>query len=278
VSVRPAEVVRRATDYLARHDVQSPRATAEALMMMVLGTDRAGLYARNDGLDAREARMFGRAICQRCSGTPLQHLTGVQPFRRIDVEVRPGVFVPRPETEILVEAALERLPTSESPVVVDAGTGTGAIALSVKDERPDARVFATDVSPEAVELARANADRLGLDVTVLQGDLLEPVPSELRGWVDLVVSNPPYVTEDEFADLPVEVRADPPGALLGGIEAYEALARDAARWLRDDGILAVEIGERRAREVVAVLERSFGGVEVRPDLAGRDRVVLARRP
>jgi release factor glutamine methyltransferase len=278
VSVRPSEVVRRATDYLARHDVQSPRATAETLMLMVLGTDRAGLYARADGLDAREARMFGRALCQRCSGTPLQHLTGEQPFRRIGVEVRPGVFVPRPETEILVEASLERLPTSDAPVVVDVGTGTGAIALSVKDERPDARVFATDVSPEAVELARANADRLGLDVTVLQGALLEPLPSELRGWVDLVVSNPPYVTEDEFDDLPVEVRADPPAALVGGVDVYEALAADAARWLRDDGILAVEIGERQAGVVVAVLERSFGGVEVRPDLAGRDRVVLARRP
>jgi release factor glutamine methyltransferase len=278
VIVRPAEVVRRATDHLARHDVQSPRATAEALMMMVLGTDRAGVYARADGLDAREARMFGRAICQRCSGTPLQHLTGEQAFRRIDVEVRPGVFVPRPETEILVEAALERLAPSQTPVVADVGTGTGAIALSMKDERPDARVFATDVSPEAVELARANAHRLGLEVTVLEGDLLEPLPSELRGWIDLVVSNPPYVTEDEFDVLPPEVRADPPAALLGGIDVYEALAGEAARWLRDGGVLAVEIGERRARDVVAVLRRSFVGVEVRPDLAGRDRVVLARRP
>ncbi|MGZ4152226.1 MAG: N5-glutamine methyltransferase family protein, partial [Actinomycetota bacterium] len=233
MTVRPAEVVRRATDYLARHDVPSPQASAETLMMLVLGTDRAGVYARADGLDAREARLFGRAICQRCAGTPLQHLTGEQSFRRIKLEVRPGVFVPRPETEILVEAALERLGAADDPVVVDVGTGTGAVALSIKDELPGARVFATDVSPEAIELARDNADRLGLDVTILSGELLDPLPSELRGWVDLVVSNPPYVTLEEFEDLPPEVRADPPTALLGGIEAYEALARDAARWLRD---------------------------------------------
>ena len=102
----------------------------------MLGTDRAGLYARSEGLDTREARMFGRAICQRCAGTPVQHLTGDQPFRRITLEVRPGVFVPRPETELLVEHVLAEVGDREDPVVVDAGTGTGAIALAVKDERP----------------------------------------------------------------------------------------------------------------------------------------------
>jgi len=276
--MRPAEVVTRAAEYLARHDVASPRETAEALMMMVLGADRAGVYARADGLDVREARMFGRALCQRCAGTPLQHLTGEQAFRRISVEVRPGVFIPRPETEVLVEAALERLGPAEDPVVVDVGTGTGAIALSLKDERPDARVFATDVSPEAAELATSNAGRLGLDVTVLEGDLLRPLPSELRGWIDLVVSNPPYVAPAELDGLPAEVRADPERALVGGIEVYESLADEAARWLRDGGILAVEIGSTHGADVVKVLERTFGDVAVRRDLAGRDRVVLARRP
>jgi release factor glutamine methyltransferase len=276
--VRPSAVVRRATEYLARHDVASPRETAEVLMTMVLGTDRASMYARADGLDAREARMFGRAICQRCAGIPLQHLTGEQPFRRISVEVRPGVFIPRPETEILVEAALDRVGAAEDPVVVDVGTGTGAIALAMKDERPDARVFATDVSVEAVELARSNASRLGLDVVVLQGHLLEPLPAELRGWVDLVVSNPPYVSPDEYEDLPPEVLADPASALVGGVELYEALASEAARWLRDGGVLAVEIGASQGSAVAEALGRGFADVEVRPDLARRDRLVLARRP
>jgi len=278
VSARPSDVLRRAADYLERHDVPSPRETAEVLLMDVLRTDRASLYTRADGLDAREARMFGRAICQRCSGTPLQHLTGEQSFRRIVVEVRPGVFVPRPETEILVEAALERLGPAEDPVIVDVGTGTGAIALSIADERPDARVFATDTSPEAIELARANADRLGLAVDVVEGDLLSPVPAELRGWVDLVVSNPPYLTPAEYEDLPVEVRADPIDALVGGLPLYEALATDAARWLRDGGVLAVEIGSTQAEDVAKILRERLGEVEIRLDLAGRDRVVLGTRP
>lgn len=276
--MRPADVLRRATDYLERHGVESPRATAEVLLMHVLRTDRAGLSTRTEGLDAREARMFGRALCQRCAGTPLQHLTGEQAFRRIVLEVRPGVFVPRPETEILVEAALEMLGPAEGPVVVDVGTGTGAVALAVKDERPGATVLATDLSPEAVELARANALRLGLDVDVREGDLLDPVPEELRGWIDLVVSNPPYVRPEDYDDLPPEVRADPVLALVGGVEVYERLAAEALRWLRDGGVLAVEIAAGDGPEVAHALEPAFMDVRVRKDLAGRDRVVVGRRP
>jgi release factor glutamine methyltransferase len=244
----------------------------------VLRTDRAGLYTRTEGLDAREARMFGRAICQRCTGTPVQHLTGEQAFRRLVLEVRPGVFVPRPETEVLVEHALDALSDREGPVVADAGTGTGAIALAIKDERPDAKVFATDRSPESVELAVANAERLGLDVTVLEGDLLQPLPADLRGWVDLVVSNPPYVPPDDLDDLPLEVRGDPPLALVDDGTIYERLAGEALRWLRDGGTLAVEIDARRGADVAETLRRDFVDVRVEPDLAGRDRVVVARAP
>lgn len=276
--MRPSDVLRRATGYLERHGVESPQATAETLLMHVLGTDRAGLYARPEGLDAREARMFGRALCQRCAGTPVQHLTGEQAFRRLVLEVRPGVFVPRPETEVLVGAALELVREVEAPVVVDVGTGTGAVALAVKQERPDAKILATDLAPEAVELARRNALRHELDVDVREGDLLGPVPEELRGWVDLVVSNPPYVTPDEYDDLPAEVRADPPLALLGGLEVYERLAADALRWLRDGGALVVEVADGRGPAVADVLRTAFVDVTVREDLAGRERVVVARRP
>ena len=276
--MRPSEVLLRAADYLDRHDVESPKETAELLLMHVLRVDRAGLHVRDEGLDAREARMFGRAICRRCAGTPVQHLTGEQGFRRITLEVRPGVFVPRPETEMLVEHALEALGDREDPVVVDAGTGTGAIALAIKDERPDATVFGTDLSAEAVELARANAERLGLDVTVSEGDLLEPLPSDLRGWVDLVLSNPPYVPPEEIDDLPPEVRADPRRALAGGTEIHRRLAEQAPRWLRSRGMLAVEIDARQGEEVTALLSGRFADVRLECDLAGRDRVVLARMP
>ena len=276
--MRPAEVLRRARAYLDRHGVQSPDATAEILLMNVLATDRAGLYARSAGLDTREARMFGRAICQRCAGTPVQHLTGDERFRGITLEVRPGVFVPRPETELLVDHALSEVGDREDPVVVDVGTGTGAIALAVKDERPDATVFATDLSAEAVELARANAARLGLDVTVLEGDLLEPLPVDLRGWVDVVVSNPPYVPAEDLEDLPAEVRADPVLALVGGIDVYERLGAQASRWLRAGGVLAVEIDARLGDPVVCALSTAFAEVRVERDLTGRDRVVLALAP
>ena len=276
--MRPSEVLRRGTAYLERHGVESPHRTAEILLADVLGTDRAGLYARSAGLDAREARMFGRALCQRSAGTPLQHLTGEQTFRHLQIEVRPGVFVPRPETEVVVGLALRELRGMEAPLVVDVGTGTGAIALALKDERPDATVLATDLSAEAVELTAANALRLGLDVSVMQGDLLGAVPAGLRGWVDLVVSNPPYVTPEEYVDLPAEVRADPALALLGGPSLYERLASQAARWLRDGGVLVVEIGAGQGAGVIETLRGSFADVRVEQDLAGRDRVVLGRRP
>jgi release factor glutamine methyltransferase len=276
--MRPSEVLTRATAYLERHGVDGARESAEGLMMTVLSTDRAGLYARTEGLTTSEARTLGRALCQRCAGTPLQHLTGEQAFRRVTVAVHPGVFIPRPETEVLVGVALECLGERREPVIVDVGTGTGAVALAIADERPGSSVFATDLSPEAVELARENGARLGLSITVLRGDLFEPLPIALRGDVDLVVSNPPYVTAVEYDDLPAEVRADPRLALVGGTRLHERLATEAIGWLRRGGALAVEIGAAQGPEVAKVMERSYEDVRIVPDLPGRDRIVVGRRP
>lgn len=276
--MRPAEVLRRASRYLEAHGVESPQSNAETLMMHVLGTDRAGLHARTEGLITAEARAFGRALCQRCSGTPLQHLTGEQQFLDLVLEVRPGVFVPRPETEVLVEASLEAMADREAPVVVDVGTGTGAVALAIKRRRPDARVIATDLSPDAVELARRNAEQLGLDIEVGQGDLLEGVPRELVGHVDLIVSNPPYVTEEEWESLPEEVKAEPREALVGGIEVHRRLAEVGREWLRPGGRLVVEVGAAQGHEVRRLMEERLEDVQVVPDLAGRDRVVRGRVP
>jgi release factor glutamine methyltransferase len=272
-------IVRRAVDYLSRHDVESPLPTAEILLANVLGTDRAGLYTREEGLSTSEAKRFGRALCQRCVGVPLQHLTGEQGFRRLTLVVRPGVFIPRPETEILVERALVAIADVRSPVVVDVGTGAGAVALAIKDERPDARVLAIDVSTDAVALAGQNAARSKLDIEIVAGDLLDPIPLALRGAVDLVVSNPPYVEEHELAALPREVRADPDVALAGGIGVFERLFAQARDVLRRGGTVAVEIGETQGSAIRAVASRAgFEAVEVDPDLAGRDRVVTARAP
>lgn len=274
--MRPSEVAARAADYLARHGVESPRETAEALLTYFLGTDRAGLYARTEGLDSRTARLFGRALCQRCHGVPLQYLTGEQQFFDLVLGVAPGVFVPRPETEVLVERAREALEGRERPVVVDVGTGTGAVALAIKRFRPDATVHATDTSEEAVAVARANASRHALDVAVHEGDLLAPLPPALRGRVDLVVSNPPYVTEEEYEDLPPEVRAEPYGALVGGTGVHRRLTEEAPGWLRAGGWLLMEIGAAQGEEVASLLSGRFQGVEVLPDLAGRPRVARGR--
>jgi release factor glutamine methyltransferase len=272
--MRPAQVLRRSADYLSRHDVESPLPTAEVLLATVLGTDRAGLYAREEGLSATEAKRFGRALCRRCTGVPLQHLTGEQAFRRLTLIVRPGVFIPRPETEVLVEHALAAISGTPAPAVVDVGTGTGAVALAVKDERPDAHVLAIDVAPEAVELARANAGRLGLDVAVVEGDLLAPVSPALRGAIDLVVSNPPYIPADDLPALPRDVRADPEGALVGDIGVYDRLFAQASAVVRPGGAVVVEIGETQRDHVMAAARSAgFVRVESHRDLTGRDRVV-----
>jgi release factor glutamine methyltransferase len=271
-----AEVIRRSAAYLERHGVESPRPTVETLLMSLLATDRAGLYSRQDGLDTGTAKVFGRALCQRCRGVPVQHLTGEQQFFDLVLEVRPGVFVPRPETEGLVEVALEAIGPVRDPVVVDVGTGTGAVALAVKRFRPDARVIATDVSRAAVALASANAQRLGISIDVRLGDLLGPVPVELRGKLDLVVSNPPYVALEGLDDLPREVRADPREALVGGTNVHQRLAAAAEGWLVPGGWLVVEIGDEQGAAVRELLGETLCDVAVVSDLAGRDRVVRGR--
>jgi release factor glutamine methyltransferase len=277
--VRPAEVLRRAADYLERHDVDSPLPTAEQLLANVLGTDRVGIYRRVEPLRGPEAKAFGRALCRRCDGVPTQHLTGETGFRHLTLVVRPGVFVPRPETEVVVEAALESLEGRTSPAVVDVGTGSGAIALAIKQERPDARVWAVDRSSDAVSLARHNAERLALDVVVLQSDLLRGLDAGLTGPLDLVVSNPPYIEPDAVDSLPPDARADPVEALVGGASFYGPLCSQSAGRLRAGGWLVVEIGEQQAEAAsAAALEAGATKVSVRPDLAGRERVVVATWP
>jgi release factor glutamine methyltransferase len=271
-------LIRRGEAYLARHGIESARPEAEVLLIHLAGTDRAGLYAAGR-VEPEVARSFARALCARGGGTPLQHLTGRQSFFGLDLEVRPGVFVPRPETEVLVEVALEALAGEHEPRVVDVGTGTGAVALAVKQHLPGAEVVAVDQSEEAVDLARDNAVRLGLDVSVRRGDLLGPLPAAWRGTVALIVSNPPYVEVAAYPDLPREVRADPVEALVGGTEVHRRLAGEAGTWLAPGGWLILEIGEGQAAEVRAILDRAgLAGAEVVPDLTGRNRVVRARLP
>jgi release factor glutamine methyltransferase len=279
--MRPAEVARRGADYLRRHGVDAPLATAEseALLQRVLGVDRVELFTREAGLTTAEAKAYGRALCRRCTGTPLQHLTGEQGFRRLVLEVRPGVFVPRPETEVLVDVSLRSIVSIDVPVVVDLCTGSGAVALAIADEHPGAVVYATDVSDDAVALARANAARLGLPIHVERGDLFEPLPTQIDGQVDNVSANPPYVARSRRDELPPEVLADPDGAVFGEPELYDRIFDGARTWLRPGGWVVVEIEDDAGTAVAAAaVGAGFADVVVDTDLNGRDRVISGRRP
>lgn len=228
--------------------------------------------------------LFEAAIEQRARRRPLQHLTGHQAFWKHDFIVTPDVLIPRPETELLVETALERMRGVREPLVVDVGTGSGCIALSLAAERPDARVHAIDLSPGALQVARGNAARLRLEsrVTFHEGDLLEPVQT-LAGTIDLVVSNPPYVSAEEWPALEPEVRDhDPRLALVPpeGVRAlYDRLMAAAAGGVRPGGFVLVEIGADDGGHAAAAMTRAgLEPAETRRDLQGLPRVVCSRRP
>ena len=248
------------------------------------GWDRATVLSRPTHEVEPETLERFRSLTQaRAQRRPLQHLTETQAFWRHEFLVNPDVLIPRPETELLVEAGLESLRDTARPTVVDVGTGSGCIALSIAAERSDAALHAIDISPAALAVARENARRLGLSdrVHFHEGDLLEPVPS-LAGAIDLVVSNPPYVDPDEVASLAPEVRDHEPALALFAprdrYSVYRRLAPAAARALRPGGYLMLEVGLGMADEVCRICESSGLQVgQVLDDLQGIPRAIVARR-
>ena len=242
---------------------ETPRLDAEVLLAAAIGVDRAALIA--DPGRGVEPEPFREYVRRRTRREPVAYILGRKGFRRLELEVDQRVLVPRPETEHVVEAALA-LPSGAR--VVDVGTGSGAIALALADERPDLRVAATESSPDALAVARANGTRLGLAVEWLFGDLLEPV----SGPVDAVVSNPPYVADGER--LAPELGHEPREALYGGRDGLDVLRRLAAA-VREVPFVAFEVGLGQAA-VVAPLVPGHE-IEVVRDLAGIERVVVGRR-
>lgn len=216
-------------------------------------------------------------VARRLGGEPLQYIEGSAAFGPLDLLVDERVLVPRPETEGLFEIASKMVRNPE--VIVDLCTGSGALALALKKAFPSAAVFATDISDDALEVAAENKHRNQLDIYLAQGDLFDPLPASLLGEVDLLVANPPYVSEREFAELPEDVKREPRAALVAGstgLEVIQSIGASASRWLRPGGVLACEIGETQGVSASS----SFINLPtvVRKDLGGRDRYIIAVKP
>ncbi|RPH71063.1 MAG: peptide chain release factor N(5)-glutamine methyltransferase [Myxococcaceae bacterium] len=279
--------VRRVLGWTAQHfeklGLDSPRLTAEVLLAHVLRTSRVRLYTDLDRpLEAAELAAYRGLIALRATGEPTHYLTGTREFYGRPFTVDARVLVPRPETELLVEAVLQAIPRDTDVRLLDLCTGSGCVGITLALERPRARVLATDLSPGAAEVARANATTLGVAdrFEVRVGDLFAPVEGEAP--FDAVVANPPYVPRGEFPTLPAEVRREPAQALDGGPDGLEVVRRIAAaapRWLLPGGLLALEIGDRQGPAVHSLLEAAgYASVHIERDLARHDRLALGTHP
>lgn len=281
-----AQAIDDAAQRLADADVPSPRADAELLAGHVLLLGRGEVAARaiaGSLIDDPDAMAFWELIARRAAREPLQHLTGVAYFRRLTLRVGPGVFVPRPETEVVAQYAIDALAAvaSPEPIAVDLGTGSGAIAIALATEVPHSRVFAVEVSPDAFVWAELNARAAGAaNLTLVLDDLAHALPA-LDGTVDLVVSNPPYIPTGAVPRDP-EVRLhDPQLALYGGedgLDVVRSLDATARRLLRPGGTLVIEHGELQGQPIVELLQASgWRAVATHPDLVGRPRATTAIR-
>ncbi|HKJ12829.1 MAG TPA: peptide chain release factor N(5)-glutamine methyltransferase [Ornithinimicrobium sp.] len=284
-SIGVEEAVRKATRDLQRAGVGSPRVDAEHLLALVLGAERSEVVRRRllgCELTAEESSAYADLVEQRGQRVPLQHLTGVVDFAGLRLRVGPGVFVPRPETELLVQRARQVLSDLADPVVVDLCTGSGAIALAVHHHVPGAEVHAVDLSDSALAWARQNVATTGLDVQ-LRREAAATSCSELLGQVDLVTCNPPYIPPGAVPVDPEVADHDPPMALYGGgsdgLEIPLASARRAAELLRPGGVLLLEHGEAQGAALTAAVERSGSWAYVidHADMSARPRLLEATR-
>jgi len=265
----------------------TPRLDAELLLAHALGVSRAALLARlADPVESPEAiERFDRAIRRRQAGEPVAYILENAGFYGLTLRVRPPVLVPRPETELLVSAALDYLEghRSETPRVLDLCTGSGCVPLAIKHHLPQCACAGVDISPAAIALARENAKCLDLDITLLTGDLFETPGLRDLAPFDVITANPPYVALTEWDSLPLDIRLyEDPGALLGGpdgLDLIRRILRNAPAWLRRAGLLALELGEGQFPTVRTLAEtEGFSGIRAIRDLAGTERIFIALKP
>ena len=273
--------------YLERHGDEHPRLSAEWLMCAATGFSRIEVYMNYDRpLDAGELSILREGVKRRGAGEPLQYVTGEMPFRHIVLKCGPGVLIPRPETEILVDCVLEYIDKQDGPQrVLEIGTGTGCISLSIASERPGTTVVATDISPDAIALATRNREALGCEdvVEIVHTDIAEGVEGADKAAFDVLVSNPPYIPSAIVDTLPREVGGfEPRLALDGGqdgLNVFRRIVQTAKGALREGGLLAFELHEdclQLAAQDQQVNEH-FQDIRIVKDLTGRDRILLAIR-
>jgi release factor glutamine methyltransferase len=275
------DVIRWTAARFGERGLATPRLDAELIVAHVLALPRIQLYVQSDRpLLATELADIRALIKRRQAGESVAYLVGKKEFWGLELAVDARVLVPRPDTETLIEEARARLEGVEAPRIADVGTGSGALAVTLAKLRPDAVVFASDVSAGALEVARGNAERLGVAVTFLEGDLAAPLLPHAP--FRLIVANLPYIPSADLAALPPEVRAEPALALDGGADGLDLVRRligAATALLAAGGALALEIGAGQAAATSALLAAAgFGQLSVRPDLAGVDRVVVGVWP
>jgi release factor glutamine methyltransferase len=271
-------------EYLTRRGDEHPRRSAEWLLSAATGLSRVEIYALHDRpLSPHERMHYKELIERRAAGEPLQYVTGEMPFRHLVIHVERGVFIPRPETEVLVDAVIDGLAGAGGPHVVDLCTGSGCVAVSIAHEIPTSQVWAIDANEQAVAAARRNALYAGVQnrVQVFHGDMFSSLMPELAGRLDAVVANPPYIPSAQVPDLPAEVLGfEPRLALDGGpdgLREARRIAEGAHRWLRPNGLLAMELASDRATAMAEEMRGSYEEVQVRQDLTGRDRIVVGRK-
>lgn len=277
------KVLINAVDYLKKHNIPNSRLEAEVLLAHVLHIERIQLYVKYDlPLKKNELEKYRELIVKRAKRTPTAYLTGVKEFMSLDFTVNNKVLIPRPETEILVEKVIEYCQEQEmdSPNIVDIGTGSGVIAVSLGYNIKNARVFGIDISSEALKIACRNISKfdLGDRVKVTRGNLLQPLIKLDKDNVDIVISNPPYISSQKMKELMPEVQREPDLALAAGADGlkfYREIIPQSARVLKAGGILALEIGYAQGDAVKKLFDSSWQNVRVEKDYSDHDRMVFA---
>jgi len=281
------EILKQAVEELRSKGIDRPRTNAELLLGAVLDVKKVELYLNRDRiLTSQQVKKFRQFVQERISGKPLQYIIGTTEFFGLEFDVNENVLIPRPETETLVETVIEHLKNTSGPKIIDLGTGSGAIAITLARNVENCFVFASDISSDALKVARENAKRHEVEdqIEFVCGDLFEPLKNKnLEGTIDCVVSNPPYVSMEEFDNLPKEVKDYEPIVALKtdeeGTLFHRKIIENSLDLLKQNAILALEVGLRQATKVADLIlsQKEFENTEIKKDLGGIERIVIARR-